>query len=124
MQNPSNKFHHAKLLRSALALTALSASLVAGLAHATQASAPSDSTEVKKTERVASDSWITTKIKSELLANSGTKGFNVHVKTLHGTAKLSGKLPSQDAIDQVKMTAQKVDGVKDVDTSGLMIVAK
>ncbi len=108
------------LFRTAVALTALSASLAAGLAHA-QAS---DSTEVKKTERVASDSWITTKIKSELLANSVTKGFDVHVKTLHGTATLTGKLPSQDAIDQVKTTAQKVQGVKDVDTSGLIIAAK
>jgi hyperosmotically inducible protein len=115
MNSHSNHF-----FRTAIALTALSASLAAGMAHA-QAT---DSTEVKKTERVASDSWITTKIKSELLANSGTKGFDVHVKTMHGTATLTGKLPSQDAIDQVKATAQKVQGVKDVDTSGLIIAAK
>ena len=115
---------HSNIFRRALALTALSASLAAGMVHAQASASTSDSTEVKKTERVASDSWITTKIKSELLANSVTKGFDVHVKTLHGTATLTGKLPSQDAIDQVKMTAQKVQGVKDVDTSGLMIAAK
>ena len=112
---------HSHIFRRTLALAALSASLAAGLVHAAPAA---DDTEVKKTERVASDSWITTKIKSELMANSVTKGFDVHVKTLHGTATLTGKLPTQDAIDQVKTTAQKVQGVKDVDTSGLIVAAK
>jgi hyperosmotically inducible protein len=110
-----------QIFRRVLTLTALSASLAAALVHAAPAA---DDTETKKTERVASDSWITTKIKSELLANSVTKGFDVHVKTMHGTATLTGKLPSQDAIDQVKTTAQKVQGVKDVDTSGLVVAAK
>ena len=36
-----------------------------------------------KTERMVSDSWITTKVKSESLANSGTKAFKVSVKTRH-----------------------------------------
>jgi hyperosmotically inducible protein len=74
-----------------------------------------------KTERVVSDSWITTKVKSEILANSVSKAFKVGVKTKSGMVWLSGKLPSQDAIDLVKMTAEKVKGVKSVDVSGLAI---
>jgi hyperosmotically inducible protein len=74
-----------------------------------------------KAERVVSDSWITAKVKSEILANSVSKAFKVGVKTKSGVVSLDGKLPSQDAIDLVKMTAEKVKGVKQVDVSGLSV---
>ena len=70
-------------------------------------------------ERAVSDSWITTKVKSELLADSVSKGFDVNVTTKHGVVMLSGSLANNDAIDHVKDIASKVDGVKSVDTSGL-----
>jgi hyperosmotically inducible protein len=74
-------------------------------------------------ERVVSDSWITTKVKSEILANSVSKAFKVGVKTKGGAVSLKGKLPNQDAIDLVKMISEKVKGVKSVDVSGLVIGA-
>jgi hyperosmotically inducible protein len=43
------------------------------------------------------------------------------VKTKTGVVTLKGKLPSQDAVDLVKMIAQKVKGVQRVDASGLVI---
>lgn len=79
---------------------------------------------VVKTERVVSDSWITTKVKSEVYADSVSKGFKVGVKTLHGVVILSGKLPNQDGIDHVKEIASKVKGVKDVDTTALTIASQ
>lgn len=75
----------------------------------------------KKAERAMTDSWITTKVKSEILANSVSKAFKVGVKTKQGAVALDGKLPNQDAIDLVKMIAEKVKGVKSVDTSALVI---
>jgi hyperosmotically inducible protein len=78
---------------------------------------------VAESERVGSDSWITTKVKSEILADSVGKGFDVHVKTLHGVVMLSGKLRNHDAIDHVKDLAEKVDHVKSVDTTGLRVSA-
>lgn len=75
----------------------------------------------KKAERAVTDSWITTKVKSEILANSVSKAFKVRVKTKQGAVALSGKLPNQDAIDLVKTIAEKVKGVKSVDTSALVI---
>jgi hyperosmotically inducible protein len=72
-------------------------------------------------QRVVSDSWITTKVKSEILANSASKAFKVGVKTKNGAVSLKGKLPTQDAIDLVKMISEKVNGVKSVDVSGLVI---
>ena len=74
-------------------------------------------------ERVVSDSWITTKVKSEIMANSVLKAFKVSVKTKSGVVSLKGKLPNQDAIDLVKMVSEKVKGVKSVDVSGLVIGA-
>jgi hyperosmotically inducible protein len=74
---------------------------------------------IAKTERVGSDSWITTKVKSEILADSVSKGFNVHVKTLHGVVMLRGTLPTSDAVAHVKDIAASVEHVKSVDTSQL-----
>jgi hyperosmotically inducible protein len=80
---------------------------------------PDSSKTVDKTKRIVSDSWITTKVKSELLADSVSKGFDVSVKTVHGVVVLKGTLDNKDAIDHVKDIAAKVEGVKSVDTSGL-----
>jgi hyperosmotically inducible protein len=74
---------------------------------------------VADTERVGSDSWITTKVKSEIVSDSVSKGFDVHVKTLHGVVMLRGTLPNKDAIDHVKDLAMKVEHVKSVDTTEL-----
>jgi hyperosmotically inducible periplasmic protein len=74
---------------------------------------------VAKTERVGSDSWITTKVKSEILADSVSKGFKLSVKTVNGVVMLSGVLPNDDAVAHVKDLAEKVEGVKSVKTSQL-----
>jgi hyperosmotically inducible protein len=101
--------------------------LVSGLALGTNmAPAASDDATLApskaaiRAERVVSDSWITTKAKSEILANSGSEAFNVSVKTKSGAVSLKGKLPNQDAIDLVKVISEKV---KSVDVSGLVIGA-
>jgi len=78
----------------------------------------------QKTKRVASDSWITTKVKSELLADSVTKGFDISVETSHGVVTLSGSLKSQDAIDHAKSLAAKVKGVKSVDVTSLKVAVE
>lgn len=76
---------------------------------------------LSKTQRIASDSWITTRIKSDLLADSVSKGFDVNVVTTHGVVVLKGTLTSQEAIEHVKDIAEKVKGVKSVNTSGLSV---
>lgn len=68
-----------------------------------------------------SDGWITTKVKSALLADSVTKGFDVHVETTNGVVVLTGQLPNHDAVAHAKDVAEKIDGVKSVDTSGLTV---
>ena len=85
---------------------------------------PGSSEKIAKAERVISDSWITTKVKSHLLADSVSKGLNVDVTTVHGVVVLKGELANQDAIDHVKDLASQVEGVKSVDVSALTVAAK
>lgn len=80
---------------------------------------PGGNKHVRKAERAVSDSWITAKVKSEILADSASKGFEVRVTTKHGVVLLNGTLANQDAIDHVKVIAAKVKGVKSVDTNAL-----
>ena len=75
----------------------------------------------KKTGRVVSDSWITTKVKSVLLADSLTKGFEISVKTTHHVVALSGTVDSQAAVDQAVHLATQIKGVTSVDASGLKV---
>ena len=72
-------------------------------------------------KRAVSDTWITTQVKSEILADSLSKGFDVNVDTTGGVVALNGALASQHAIDHVKGIAEKVEGVKSVDTSALVV---
>src|SRR3569832_1112008 len=85
---------------------------------------PTSSKAVDDTKRAVSDSWITTKVKSELLANSMSKGLKISMTTTHGVVVLTGALANQDAIDNVKDLAEKVDGVKSVDISADTVAAK
>jgi len=75
---------------------------------------------VAETETEGSDSWITTKVKSEIMADSMSQGFDVHVETMNGVVMLRGTLANKDAIAHVKDLAETVKGVKSVNTSGLI----
>ena len=113
----TNKTKFYKLLAQASMLGAMAAVVP----HALAADTPAP---VKETERVASDSWITTKVKSEIMSSNLAQGFEVSVKTTHGVVMLSGKLGNADAVEKVKLLAEKVKGVKSVDGSGLSVAAK
>jgi hyperosmotically inducible protein len=73
----------------------------------------------KRTGKYASDSWITTKVKSKLLADNTTKGLDISVKTTNGVVALSGTVKNEDAVEHASDLAKQVKGVKSVDTSGL-----
>jgi hyperosmotically inducible periplasmic protein len=85
---------------------------------------PSSSVQVAEAERIASDTWITTKVKSMLLADDISKGFDVKVDTMNGVVVLTGSLNNEDAIDHIRDIAADVEGVKSVDTSNLKVAGK
>lgn len=76
---------------------------------------------IDDTQEVMSDSWITTKVKSELMADDLSEGFDVKVDTKDGVVSLEGTLLNQDAIDRVSDLAASVKGVKRVNASQLVV---
>lgn len=76
----------------------------------------------KNAERVASDSWITTKVKSALLADSLTKGLQISVTTKNHVVILTGAVGTQAAFDQATHLASQIKNVKSVDTTNLKII--
>ena len=64
--------------------------------------------------KAVSDSWITTKVKSELATDKQVKATHIHVKTVEGIVTLTGTTKSQADIDRAVEDANKVKGVKQV----------
>ena len=108
--------------RNTLIITMSATSL--GLASAsaeTATTATENKQAVAETRQVLSDGWITTKVKSEILADSASKGYTVQVETTQGAVVLKGTLANETAVAQIKAIAEKVEGVRSVDTTALKL---
>ena len=81
---------------------------------------PPASTSAESNQPVG-DTWITTKVKSELLADSDVKGTDINVSTKNGVVTLAGVLDNQLAIDKAITIAKNIKGVSDVDTRALKL---
>lgn len=126
-------------IRNALIVAGITATLGIGVAgcgktaeeraaNAPTRPAPTVTAAAKDTGEAASqamsDTWITTKIKSVLLADSEAKGLDVKVDTKDGVVVLEGELASQAAVDHVKALASDVEGVQRVDASRLTVARR
>ncbi|PJJ96888.1 transporter [Lysobacteraceae bacterium NML91-0213] len=88
-----------------------------------------DDTRAQNTDRLAAadsdqpvnDTWITTKVKSSLLADSDVAGMDIRVVTTNGVVGLSGNVDSQVQADRARQIAQDIEGVARVDDSGLTV---
>lgn len=76
------------------------------------------------TTRAVSDTWITTKVKSVLLADSDAKGLDISVDTRDGVVTLRGALETQAVVDHVKALAADVEGVKRVEAAMLTVARR
>ena len=72
-------------------------------------------------EQMAGDAWITTKVKSQLLADSDVKGLDINVSTKDGVVTLAGKVPTAAIRDKAISLTQSVKGVKKVDAQALKV---
>jgi hyperosmotically inducible protein len=70
-------------------------------------------------DQPATDTWITTKVKSELATTSDVKSMNVDVKTVDGVVTLTGTLANELAVEKAISAAKSVKGVKSVEATGL-----
>lgn len=67
------------------------------------------------------DTWITTKVKADLMATADVPGTTIDVDTTNGAVKLSGTVDSKAAADKAVAVAKKIKGVKSVDASALTV---
>lgn len=70
-------------------------------------------------EQPVTDTWITTKVKSSLLADADVAGSDINVSTKDGVVTLAGVLNSQAAVDKAVQITRGIEGVVDVDTRAL-----
>lgn len=75
-------------------------------------------------DRPVADTWITTKVKTELAVTDGVKSMDISVKTVNGVVTLTGTQPSETAVKKAESVAQSIKGVSDVDVSGLKVDAE
>ncbi|AOK31256.1 MULTISPECIES: BON domain-containing protein [Burkholderia] len=103
-------------------LLAVSTAFLFGSAVLTSAYAQTDAaSDVSSTEsnQPITDTWITTKVKSELATTDGVKSLDISVKTVDGVVTLTGVLPTHIAVKKAIAVTRAVKGVKHVDASGL-----
>ncbi|HHK4154607.1 TPA: BON domain-containing protein [Pseudomonas aeruginosa] len=109
-----------KLAIAAATATALSFSMANAFAAQPISLAANDT--MQKTEEVVSDTWITSKVKSSLIANKNVSGVDIKVETNKGVVSLSGNVKSDAERDLAIETAKGIKGVKAVSADGLKSV--
>ncbi|SEM24625.1 hyperosmotically inducible protein [Pseudoxanthomonas sp. GM95] len=113
-----------KTQRTSLLFAALfSLGVVAAPAMA-QSTTHAGDKEMVESSQPGTDTWITTKVKSDLLASKGVSGTDVSVETKDGVVWLSGHAATQAEKDRTVAKAKAIEGVKKVDASKLMVGSK
>jgi hypothetical protein len=79
--------------------------------------------EDRKAGETVSDQWITSKIKSQLLADTKVSGLRINVDTHKAVVTLHGQVPSQSEIDHAVKIATNTKGVAKV-ISKLTVIDK
>ncbi|NWC11638.1 BON domain-containing protein [Pseudomonas agarici] len=111
------KFAIAAATASALTLT------LANTAFAQTSQAPMvlAAGEVTEAKQATSDTWITTKVKSDLLTEKGIPGSKIKVETNQGVVSLSSDEKISDAQKTTAINITKnIKGVKAVSADGLL----
>jgi hyperosmotically inducible protein len=107
---------------AALPLTQAMAQDTSG-SSAMQSSSSTPSSSNETVPGKVDDSWITTKVKSQLAAAKGVKSTDISVNTTDGVVTLTGTVASSKQRTHVEHIAKQVKGVKSVDGTGLTIGA-
>lgn len=100
------------------ALTALTMAASPAFALSNDSQQRPDTTN-NDSDQPVTDTWITTKVKTELATTDGVKSMDIEVTTVDGVVTLVGVLGSDTAVKKAVAAAQSIKGVKRVDASGL-----
>ena len=119
---PLNRSRMTISLMLAAGLLMGSASAMAYQSTGMQKKANDNSTQPKASEDSAqpvNDSWITAKVKADLLVTEEVKGLDINVSTTNGVVTLAGKLDNQAQVDKAVAIARAIKGVTSVDSTTL-----
>ena len=111
-----------KFAIAAATATALTLTLgnVAFAQQSTQAPMMLAAGEVTKAKEATSDTWITTKVKSDLLTEKGIPGSDIKVETNKGVVSLSSTTAVTESQKEMAIAiTKKIKGVKAVSADGL-----
>lgn len=111
------KFAIAAATATALILTMANAAFAQ---QSTQAPMTLAAGEMTKAKEATSDTWITTKVKSDLLTEKGIPGSDIKVETNKGVVSLSSTTAVTESQKEMAVSiAKKIKGVKAVSADGL-----
>ena len=102
--------------------TALTLAMGANVAFAQTSQAPMTlaAGEMTKAKESTSDTWITTKVKADLVTEKGIPGTDIKVETNKGVVSLSSTAPVTEAQKTTAVNiTKKIKGVKAVSADGL-----
>ena len=109
-----------KFAIAAATATALTLTLGNVAFAATQAPMVLAAGEVTEAKEDVSDTWITTKVKADLVTEKGIPGTDIKVETNKGVVSLSSTRPVTESQKDVAVgITKKIKGVKDVSAAGL-----
>ena len=93
------------------------------MAHDVNASTAADkkTTAYEESETPITDTWITTKVKADLLVTEEVKGLDINVSTTNGVVTLAGVLDSQAQRDKAIAVTKAIKGVKSVESKALKL---
>lgn len=106
------------------AATALTLTMAGGAfaqtTQATQSPMVLAAGEVTEMKQDTSDTWITTKVKADLVTEKGIPGTDIKVETNKGVVSLSSTVAvTESQKDMAVAIAKKIKGVKAVSADGL-----
>ena len=109
-------------MKMQFAAIALGVSLaLTGFAPAFAADVANGGTDMsaKSSQHPVDDTWITTKVKAELIKTPGIKSGDIDVTTKNGLVTLSGTVNSKAQVQKAIALTKSVRGVKTVDSTAL-----
>lgn len=99
-----------------IALLAALAVPAFALAQETDPYPETNEPQTTETGEAITDTWITTKVKADLLATEDVSGTDINVETKDGVVTLTGSVKSQAEADMAESVASKIEGVTQVDS--------
>lgn len=113
---------HSNVLMAAVVAMALATPALAFAA--TEDGKPKTAAAQGESAQPVDDTWITTKVKADLLASSNVPGTEIKVETVNGVVTLSGTISSQAEKDKALKVARGIKGVKSVDATTLKVAMR